>query len=149
MRKFWAMAVFTLAITICATSLATGQGDKDKVNLEGTWKLTKLKFGGKDGTDFIKDKTITMTFGKDNKLTSKENDKVEEGKYKVDATKKPMTIDLSKSGGNKDEAAGIFTVEGDILTIALSISPNKDMPGKRPATFEDEGIVVLTLKKQK
>jgi uncharacterized protein (TIGR03067 family) len=148
MRKLWAMCVCTLAVTLCATGLTTGQGDKDKPSIEGTWKMTKLMYDGKDFSELIKDKIVVMTFGKENKWTSKENDKVDEGKYKVDVSKKPMHIDMTKGGGNKEEVPGIFTVEGDMLSIAVPSPAKKDMPAKRPASFEDKEIVVLTLKKQ-
>jgi len=152
MRRFWTLSAVTLALTICAADLASSQGDKDKadkdkVSIEGTWNVTKVMFDGKDQSDFIKDKAFSLTFGKDNKLIGKEKDKVEEGKYKVDVSKKPMHIDLTKGGG-KEETPGIFVVEGDTLTIGLGM-PSINMPAKRPTSFDDKGIVVLTLSKQK
>jgi len=149
-QKYWAIGGCTLALAFAATSWAVEQGDKDKdkdkVDIEGSWKVTKLIYNGKDVSEFIKDKTIVFTFGKDNKFSSKEGEKVEEGKYKIDTTKKPMQIDLPKGAGGKDDTPGIFAVDGDTLTLGLGT--NKDTANKRPASFEDAGHCRVTLKKQ-
>jgi uncharacterized protein (TIGR03067 family) len=145
MRRFRTTAAMVLAIAICAAKAADGQEDKNKVNIEGAWKITTVSLNGKDQPDF-KDRSIVLTFLKDGKLTTDDSGKKEEGKYKIDAAKKPMEIDLAKGTGPKDDAKGIFSIDGDTLKIAIA-APGDGAP-KRPAGFDEMGIIVLTLKKQ-
>jgi uncharacterized protein (TIGR03067 family) len=70
----------------------------------------------------------------------------ERGTFKVDATKKPMTIDLAITEGNDagKTQLGVFEVTGD--SMRCSFNP----PGstERPASLT-EGALVVAAKKSK
>src|SRR5690242_12093673 len=101
MRKFGTIGATTLALTIGAVCWAGNAEDQKK--LQGTWELTSVAFGGKEIPGGTKDKKVSVIFAGD-KLTFKEGDKAEEGTYKIDATKKPKHIDLTKGKDGKGDA---------------------------------------------
>jgi uncharacterized protein (TIGR03067 family) len=143
MRKVWILGAVALTLAVAATGWAGGAGDKDK--LQGSWKLTNVYFGGKEMPG---GKAITITFAGD-KVSFKEGDKgAEEGTYKIDPTKKPKQIDLTKGKDGKDEAKGIYSLEGDTLKIGIGFSLKKEEVAARPPSFEDPGCITMTFKKE-
>src|SRR5262249_16325004 len=93
--------------------LARADDDKDKKAakgkkappaLEGSWTLTSLDEGGvRQSDDKVKGSTLTMKGDKYTFKTGVDNPNVkgdtEEGTFKVDAGKKPNTIDLEIGSG--------------------------------------------------
>ena len=155
MRKVWAVWAVALVLGVAATGLAGG-GDKDKEKLQGKWVMTGVKFGGKD-VDIPKDKgQVVITFSGD-KVTYQEGDKpAEEGTYKLDTSKKPKQIDVtkkeSKDGKGKDEMKGIYSLEGDTLKIGFAFQVKKDKeepPAMRPSSFEGMDVIVMTFTRAK
>ena len=74
----------------------------------------------------------------------------EEGTIKIDAAKKPATLDFEITAGNDKgkNQVGIYKIDGDTMTICLA-QPGVD---KRPTDFtstEDNGHILVTIKRKK
>jgi uncharacterized protein (TIGR03067 family) len=142
------MTRFTMAVAVIAlagTVLAQEAKDtKGAAALQGTWVIASIN--GQTPPDGSPEMTLTFT---DDKYQQALGGTVDErGTIKVDAAKKPMTIDLAIVEGNDagKSQLGIFEVTGDTIRIAL------DMPGsqKRPADFTPtEGALLVVGKKKK
>lgn len=146
-----------LATIIAAITLVTGlftQGTKPQVKpgakpqvakgaavLQGTWEVSSL-----NGQAATQGNELKLTF-EGNKYHQTLGGTVNErGTFKVDATKKPMTIDLSIAEG--DDAGktqlGLFEVTGDTMRITF----NGPGSPERPASLT-EGAIVVAAKRSK
>ena len=137
MQRFCAIGTVGLTLAMCASSWA-GDADKEKAKLQGSWTLTKIVIRGEDKTQEMFEGGATVTFAGDKTTFKFGGGGPEAGSFKiVDATKKPMHLDLTHKGSN---AKGIYAIEGDTLKIATA---DKD----RPTSFDAENIIVMTFKK--
>ncbi len=125
-------------------SAAQNKGKADQKKLQGTWIAKKGKFTAKmilKGSKF----TFTMSDG--------EKTGIAKGTYKIDAGKKPNTIDMKISKGKGEEmekyvgktSLGIFALDGNRLMWCAS------EPGdtNRPTKFSRDGQDVLLLSFQR
>jgi uncharacterized protein (TIGR03067 family) len=145
MRCMMAMAVVT-ALSLLGASVGSAAGDKK--GIEGTWKLTSAKFGGKEEA-VPEGKGVTLKFMAGGKMTADEGGgKTDVGTYKVDDTKKPKTLDLTmKKDGKQDTVLAIYEVAGDTLKIGFPDDPKAGGGAPpRPASF-DGATGVLTFKR--
>jgi uncharacterized protein (TIGR03067 family) len=136
-------------IVIALIGLSTGvlaQGSKGRdgtAALQGTWAVTSLN--GQAIPDGAPELTLTFSGNKYHQTLAGQVN--ERGTFKVDASKKPMTIDLAITEG--DDAGktqlGIIEVTGDTMRC------NLDTPGagQRPADFTVKNGVMFAGKKQK
>jgi uncharacterized protein (TIGR03067 family) len=143
-----AMAVAPLAAQTAQTQAAKPAPQTPKLTgvmaaVQGTWQMVQVN--GQDAAAAGQDITITIT---DNKYVQTVNGTVaEKGTFKIDETKKPMTIDISVVEG--DDAGqtqlGVFEINGKTMTGKLS------NPGgtARPTDFAiAEGFFVFTMVKK-
>jgi len=139
-----------LSLFVAAIAMATGvltQGSKDTAGgaaLQGTWTLVTLN--GQPAPEGAPE--LTLTFSGDTYNQALAGVVNERGTIKVDASKKPMTIDLGIAEG--DDAGktqlGIIEVTGDTLRACFAA------PGAagRPTDFTvKEGVIVFVGKKAK
>jgi uncharacterized protein (TIGR03067 family) len=144
-KRFVSWTCLCLAVL---TVTATGQ-EKDAPKLEGTWNLTGVDAGGKKMPADLLAKFMIMGEFKDGKYTFTVMGKTDEaGTYKIDATKKPATIDLTITEGKSKGKTqlGLFKIEGDTLTLAMT------QPGSttRPKGFEPgQDVEIQTMKRKK
>jgi uncharacterized protein (TIGR03067 family) len=136
-------AIVSLALAATAAVQETKQ-PKAVAALQGTWVITSLN--GQTPPDGSPQLSLTFTGEKYHQTLG--TDVNERGSIKVDATKKPMTIDLIISEGQDagKTQLGIFEVTGDTLRAHL------DTPGmqQRPADFTaKEGFLLFVAKKKK
>jgi uncharacterized protein (TIGR03067 family) len=146
-----------LATIIATITLVTGvfaQGTKPQVKpgakpqtaksataLQGTWAISSI-----NGEAATESNELKLTFDGNKYHQTLGGTVNERGTFKVDTTKKPMTIDLSIMEG--DDAGktqlGILEVTGD--TMRCTFNP----PGstERPASLT-EGAIVVAAKKSK
>jgi uncharacterized protein (TIGR03067 family) len=117
--------------------LATGDDvseaiKKDKVALQGTWKVTaSVSKGEKSSADEIKD--LYLIF-RGNAILIREGGKTQENfSFLLDAGKKPKEIDLTlKVGPQKGRVdRAIYQIDGN--TLRICIQSDKDAP--RPGEF--------------
>jgi RNA polymerase sigma factor (sigma-70 family) len=117
---------------------------KDREALQGTWKVVDAQVNGQainaQEQEMIKGKPFVFA---GNKLTAKGP-----AEFRLDATKSPREIDIVPAEGPETEKGqtfrGIYDLKGDDLRIAFQ-SPNQ----ARPKAFDEAGVMVLTLKRQK
>ena len=96
---------------------AAPQGDKltgTLASLQGVWKMTTTN--GQDIAAAGQDMTITITGS--NYVQALNGQVVEKGSFKIDETKKPMTMDLSITEGDSAGMTqfGVFELKGTTLT---------------------------------
>jgi uncharacterized protein (TIGR03067 family) len=137
----------TLALAGCI--LLAGADDKkaDKKDgdpLTGTWKVVSLVADGQErdqakGTFFIY---------QDGKVTRKGPRGEQKSTYKLDASKKPATIDMTAQGGQRDgmTSKGIFELKGDELKLCIAFMPDAERP-KAFASEAGSGNILVVLKK--
>ena len=105
---------------------------KDLQAFKGTWRLSSKEVDGKKlGEEEIKD--VIGTIDGSGKVSVRRGDKViNEGTVKLDPTKKPKTVDVTFTGGERKGQAvvGIYEIEGDTFRVCVA------RPGdERPAEF--------------
>ena len=130
-------ACLGFVILLCGPTAAEEKKDDAKA-MNGLWTVEKAIFKGKDATDLFKEAKLTITDGKYSVDFAGTKD---EGTLKIDADKKPKTIDIiGTEGPNKDKTIpSIYELDGDILKICYTLE-GKD----RPAAFESkEGTETL------
>jgi uncharacterized protein (TIGR03067 family) len=133
------------AITITAGFLTQESKDTTRVTaLQGTWVLTSLdgqsvREGGPE---------LTLTFTGDKYHQSLGGEVNERGTFRVDASKKPMTIDLTITEGSDAGKTQLGILEVSVDTIRASL----DIPGagQRPTDFTvKDGVIMFVGKKKK
>jgi uncharacterized protein (TIGR03067 family) len=110
--------------------------------MRGNWEMTALVIGGMKlaGNAGLQNLKMTMKFER-NGLTETTNGMAKKGTWKIDARKKPKTIDLTDKTDGKT-TVGIYKLEKDELTIALA------EPGKaRPTDFKGTAMILKRIKK--
>lgn len=120
-----------------AVAISRSQEPGPKVNIDGSWLLTESTTPGgkKIPADLIAKLMGKLTIAKGGDYEQHAfGMKIESGKYKIDADKKPAWIDLNSTDGpNKGKPQlGIFKIESGKLTVALG----KEGSGVRPTDFE-------------
>lgn len=140
------MNYFVISVVIVAFTMG-GAGQKTKPatapGLDGTWIVTAIN--GEEAQAGSPELTLTINGDKYQQALGGEVN--ERGTIKVDATKKPMTIDLAISEGPDagKTQLGIVEVTGDTIRL------NLDTPGagQRPADFTAKGGFILIVGKKK
>ena len=107
---------------------------KDLQAFKGTWRLSSKEVDGKKlGEEEIKD--VIATFDASGKASVRRGDKViGEGTAKLDPTKKPKTIDVTFTEGERKGQAvlGIYEIEGDAFRVCVA-RPGDERPAELSA----------------
>lgn len=146
-----AVAVFALATGCGKKAVTTGPGGPAAAKgIEGGWTLVAIETEGKSQAEAVKnmpveEKTIRAT---GDKMTQTIGGKEDHLSYKLNPTKTPPEVDLSKTlpSGKTETIYGIYKLEGDTLTICGAV----DNPADRPKEFKTapgDKRMILTLKK--
>lgn len=111
--------------------------------LQGTWQITSINGqAAQEGSP-----ELTLTFTKDGYYQTFGGKVNERGTIKVDATKKPMTIDLIITEG--DDAGktqlGLIEASGDTLRASFA----RPAEEQRPADLKQGALVIEAKKKGK
>ena len=138
--------LFSIIVGIALSAGVTAQDSKDTKGaaaLQGTWVITS--FNGQAAPEGAPEMTLTFTADKYHQTLGGEVN--ERGTIKLDASKKPMMIDLIITEGSDagKTQLGIFEVTGDTLRAVL------DTPGtnQRPTDFTvKEGFIMFVGKKK-
>lgn len=144
MRPMMQISMVITGIALAASVVAQeSKGTKATAVVQGTWVITSIN--GQTAPEGSPEMTLTFTGGTYQQSLGGEVN--ERGSFKVDAAKKPMTIDLMITEGQDagKTQLGIFEVTGDTLRA------NLDMPGagQRPPDFTvKEGLVMFVGKKK-
>jgi uncharacterized protein (TIGR03067 family) len=130
---------------VAADGAKKEDGKQELAKLKGIWTVTSAVHNGQTDDDAKGD---TVTFDGD-KVTVKAKNGEHAGTCKVDAAKKPKSIDFIPSDGPQKDRThpGIYEIQGDTLRICFT-QPDKT----RPTAFESEpgsGAMLISLKRQK
>jgi len=134
-----------LAIVTAAPSVKEPP-KKDPPTLLGEWAAESGVRGGKADNP---PPGTTITFHKEGKVSFKEGGggAGEDGTYTSDPKKSPAEIDIMSPGAGKGVAMlGIYKIEGDTLTMCIT------MGGDRPKAFESPAgseAILITCKRAK
>jgi uncharacterized protein (TIGR03067 family) len=137
-----------MGLAFVATLLvAADDANKEYGRFEGTWKFISIEVDGmKLPDEAIKDQRLTC---KGTQFTVEAMGGPFKGTFKVDASKKPKTIDVHFTEGPEkgDTLFGIYELEGDVYKVCMGI------PGKpRPTEFASKpssGHVLEILHREK
>ena len=140
--RTYGLAVLAIVSLIAGVSVRAADGDakevavtKDLEAFKGSWRLISREVDGKKfSEEEIKDRIVTHDgLGK---FSARGGDKpVAEGTLKLDPTKKPKTIDVAITEGERKGKTllGIYEIEGDTFRVCHA-RPG----GERPADFSAE-----------
>jgi uncharacterized protein (TIGR03067 family) len=147
MRRY-SLLVLPLALLLVAGAPKDDQSKKDLKQFEGTWKIVSVEQDGKKlADDSFKD--IRMVVKGNQYAVKRGNRTAEQGTFKIDATKKPRTIDVTPTEGEGKGKTyhGIYEIQGDTARDCFA-APGKD----RPTTFATKsgsGFVLRVYKRVK
>ena len=137
------------ALLIVVVGLAGGVGQKnaadDQKELQGTWAVDSLESNGKLISPDTTDKLKVIIDGK--KLIFKGQSSDEEMTFRLAPTKKPREIDLISTDKKVGTLEGIYSLEGDKLTICYG-RKEKDRP-QEFVTKSGDRRVLMVLSREK
>ncbi len=141
------MRTFAALTTLFAATALYGQdATKEMERLNGVWVATGAESGGtKLPAEDIKDIRLTIN---DGTYTIRGKDDEQKGTFKIDPTKKPMTIDITlETGANKGKTQlAIYDLQLGVLKLCGGDADKKE----RPTTFDTKnkpGVTLVTFKK--
>ena len=136
------------SVLLAAIALAAGiggqagkpQGKTPTAAVQGTWIISTIN--GQPGPD-----GMSLTFTGDKYEQALGGQVNERGTIKVDASKKPMTIDLAIGDGQDAGKAqlGIFEVAGDTMKLHLAAPAATQRP--TDFTAKEDSFMVIAKKK--
>ena len=131
-----------MALGFLVVASAYAQDKKDD-KLDGKWLVVSVERDGK-ADDALKG-GVRVIAG-DKYTLSDKNGKATPGTFKIDASKKPKTIDMMPAEGQYKGKTllGIYEVDGQSLKICFA-EPGKD----RPTEFASKGAVLAIHKREK
>jgi uncharacterized protein (TIGR03067 family) len=137
-----------LALAVGAPAPKKEAPKKEPPTPVGTWLSEKVVAGGKELP--APPGAIEFNFTTDGQLRVNKGNGApsEPGAFKVDATKDPAEIDITESRAGRPDRTivGVFKIDGDTMTLAISEA------GDRPKAFESPAgsqVIVFTFKRVK
>lgn len=151
MRSLLAVAL-GLIVGLPFTVAAPAKDKEDKDDLKkfaGDWTITSWRQYGRDlEQEGLETAKWTV---KGDKYTFEMGGAQEEGKLKVDSSRKPATVDLDITEGTDKgkQQPGIYKIEGDTITFCLAAPGGKDRPKDFTSTEDNMQILVVMKRKKK
>jgi uncharacterized protein (TIGR03067 family) len=146
----WQVLLIAAAVLGLAAEAQKDDDKKELGKLKGNWTVTSYE---RDKRQLPAEKAKEIKYSvMDEKLILKDGIGFTNGKehaLKLDATKKPMQIDITPADGkNKGKAfQGICQIEGDTLKVCVA-APGKERP-KEFATKDGSFTILMTWQKDK
>jgi len=121
---------------------------KDPPSLVGEWIPESVIHGGKPHPN---EPGTMITFTAEGKCLTKEgkDEKPDEMSYQINAKKDPPELDLIEPDGGMNPQKlmpGIYKIEGDTLTLCLSLNQKRPTEFASPAGSD---VILITLKRAK
>lgn len=124
---------------------------KDEEAIVGVWQVEKWDEGGANERKEEEVRKARMEFNKDGKASlTFSPDRTISFDYALDPSAKPKAIDWSK--GKQDTIPGIYTLDGDTLTVCILHGSSDNLKRDRPTEFKVDAkkeIRVITFKRVK
>jgi uncharacterized protein (TIGR03067 family) len=150
-------AVLAIACLVAAVRSQAAEGEakeeavaKDLQAFKGTWRLSSREEDGKkSGDEEIKD--VIGTIDGSGKVSVRRGDKlINEGTVKLDPTKKPKTIDVTFTGGERKGKGvlGIYEIDGDTFRVCVA-RPGDEWPAEFSARAGSSRILVVYKREKK
>jgi uncharacterized protein (TIGR03067 family) len=128
-------------LVVAAAPRQDDANKKDLEKLQDTWKLESAQVAGKDVPPAeIEKMPLQFTF-KGDKVTIEENGRPTEGTIKLDAAKKPATMDLTPAKGDFTVLA-LYELEEDTLKLCF-IKESKERPKSLDTTGTKASLLVF------
>jgi uncharacterized protein (TIGR03067 family) len=143
------LASLALSLALVATLGARAAEEKDPAKaLQGEWTITDWRQGG--ATVPLAELSTIRWAVDGTRYAFALGDSREEGTVKVDAAKKPATIDLAIADGESkgQEQLGIYKFDGDAIVICFGRPGTKDRPTEFSSTRANRQIL-MTIKRAK
>jgi uncharacterized protein (TIGR03067 family) len=134
------LRICSVAVVILCIGFVFGQDAADQKALEGTWTPTAAELSGKPFPDEVLKVMKLVMIG--DKYTVTVGEAVDKGVVKIDAAKKPKTMDIiGNDGPNKGKTfLAIYELKGDTLRVCY------DLTGKsRPTEFKTQKDTLIFL----
>jgi len=150
----FAIRRFALCLVAIGASVAVAD-DKDNEkalqSIEGKYVIIGLEKEKQKITEAdlkkVPNQDVLKVEIKGNKIIANFSGKPDEATLTLDASKKPMWLDITSKKDKPEVDYGIFKLDGDTLTICAA---EKGVAKDRPTEFKATGnIMIMTLKKQK
>jgi uncharacterized protein (TIGR03067 family) len=148
MRGLVLMALVTSLVL--AADMPEGDAKQDRELLQGSWRPVSAETGGKA----LKAAPDSVTIFENDSFVVKKGDVVQvKGTFKIDASRRPRTIDLTVTGGQVEGdkgkvARGIYQVDGDTLTWCTA-EPGDERRPTEFATQQGTKHTLITYMKDK
>jgi uncharacterized protein (TIGR03067 family) len=127
------MFAILCALTLAAPAVGGGAAADDLKALQGQWSATIAEMDGKAPADDVKSLKITLLVAGAEYRVLADDKPISGGKLKLDASKKPRTIDATITEGPHKGTTqqGIYEIKGDTMVAAFA-KPG----GARPTEFK-------------
>jgi uncharacterized protein (TIGR03067 family) len=135
-----------LAVFVLSAGEAADPSKKDLERMQGDWAAVSMVRDGQ-ASDEDDARALFRTVKGDTYTVFRFSKAIGKGTMKLDATKNPKTIDLTPDGGKVPPVAGIYTLEGDTLTLCYGL-PGKPRPTKF-ASEPDSGVSLAVWQREK
>jgi uncharacterized protein (TIGR03067 family) len=133
--------LFVAGLLVAAAPRQDDPNKKALEQLQGAWKLESAQTAGKDVPPAeIEKMPLQFTF-KGDKVTIEEKGRPMEGTLKLDATKKPATMDLTPAKGDFTVLA-VYELEGDTLKLCF-VKESKERPKSLDTTGTKASLLVF------
>jgi uncharacterized protein (TIGR03067 family) len=142
-----AQSLCAMAMTMAAATASAQFANEAVGQMQGTWTAAKAERDGKAAPDVVGNR-LSVT-GSRFDIRSKGGKLLYSGTYRLDATKKPATIDFAHNHGKLKgkDWKGIYALEGGTLTICdNAVDPGKERP-KAFQTKAKSGIVCIDFRR--
>jgi uncharacterized protein (TIGR03067 family) len=145
----YVLACMALGLLVAADAPKDGL-KQDKERLQGTWKAVTAQEGGETKDDVEDHRLI---FSGDEFRVKKGDETIIEGKFRIDASKKPKEIDMKITDARKEDfngktALGIYELDADTLKWCANEPGATERPKKFSSDAENKHILA-TLKREK
>ncbi len=139
-----------LVIGSCLTTISDAEDarekliQKDRLQIEGTWRITALEVNGNKAHEADARKLLVVNGHDGTWILLSEGMEISRGTSTIDPTKTPRTIDFTptKGGGKDNHYQGIYELENQKRRLCF-VPPGKERPTEFSSPSDSERILVI------
>jgi uncharacterized protein (TIGR03067 family) len=140
------LVTVSLSLLSAWTVLAVQEtaSEKDMKALQGKWQVVSMSKAGKEAKIANAFKYLVFDGDKIKFMVDAEKEIKAPGRFKVDASKTPNTIDVVEKIGDKDSTGLlIYELQGDSLKLCVSAKFEKERPKAFSSTPDDKQTLIV------